>query len=68
MRVGRLVAVLATVVSLTFATGMLLTAGGCSGSSGTTGPAGVDAEGQKVMQDRVKENQAKQGGLKGHKK
>ena len=35
MRVGRVVAMLATAVSLTFATALLVSAGGCSGSSGS---------------------------------
>jgi len=59
MRVGRFVAILTTVVSLTYASALLVSAGGCSGSSGTaTGPAKGDEEGQKLLQERMKENMA----------
>jgi hypothetical protein len=57
MRVGRVVAILATVVSLTFGTALLMSAGGCSGSSGSA-PAGSAEEGQKLLQERMKENKA----------
>jgi hypothetical protein len=60
MRAGRVAAILATAASLTFASALLISAGGCSGSSGTaTGPAkGGDEEGQKLLAERMKENMA----------
>ena len=54
MRVGRVVAILATAVSLAFATAFLFSAGGCSGSSGS-GPEGVTKR-AKLLQERMKEN------------
>jgi hypothetical protein len=68
LRVGRLVAVLAAGVSISLATGMLVSTGGCSGASDMQGPAGRDEEGQKLLQERMKENMAKKGVLKGQKK
>jgi hypothetical protein len=67
MRVGRLVGVLATVASLTFGAGMLISAGGCS-SGDVGGQATQDEEGQKVLQEKMKENMAKKGQGKGQKK
>ena len=54
MRVGRVVAILTTAVSLIFATALLVSAGGCSGSDGS-GPGGSD-EGKKLLEERIKEN------------
>jgi hypothetical protein len=67
MRAGRVVAILATAVSLTFAAALLGSAGGCSGSSGT-GPAASDDEGQKLLQERMKENMAGKSTMKVKKK
>jgi hypothetical protein len=67
MRAGRVVAILTTALSLTFAAALLVSAGGCSGSSGT-GPAGRDDEGQKLLQERMKENQAGKSTMKVQKK
>jgi hypothetical protein len=59
MQVGRAVAILTTVVSLTVASALVVSAGGCSGSSGPgAAPAGSDEEGQKLLQERMKENKA----------
>ena len=55
MRVGRVVAILTTAVSLTFATALLVSAGGCSGSGGS-GPGGSGNEGKKLLEERIKEN------------
>lgn len=63
MRVGRVVAMLATAVSLTFATALLVSAGGCSGSSGSA-PAGRDEESQKLLQEKMKENMAAKNAMK----
>ena len=48
--------------------GMLVSTGGCSGSSDMQGPAGRDEEGQKLLQERMKENMAKKGAMKGQRK
>jgi hypothetical protein len=67
MRSGRLVAVVAMIGSLTFGAGLLISAGGCSsGDSG--GQATQDEEGQKVLQEKMKEFMAKKGQEKGQKK
>jgi hypothetical protein len=44
-------------VSLTFATALLVSAGGCSGSDGTS-PGGSNEESKKLVEERVKENKA----------
>jgi hypothetical protein len=67
MRAGRVVAILATAVSLTFGTALLVSAGGCSGSS-STAPAGQDEEGQKLLQERMKANMAGKSTMKIQKK
>jgi hypothetical protein len=55
MRVGRIVAVVAMITSLTFGAGMLITAGGCSGSSGSGGPVAIDEATQKATQEKMRE-------------
>jgi hypothetical protein len=67
MRVGRLVGVVAMIASLTFGVGMLISAGGCS-SSDSGWQATQDEEGQKVLQEKMKEYMAKKGQGKGQKK
>jgi hypothetical protein len=57
MRVGRVGAILTTAVSLTFATALLVSAGGCSGSDGSGAGGGSD-EGKKLLEQRIKDNQA----------
>jgi hypothetical protein len=61
MRIGRFATVVAAMGSITFGSALLLTAAGCSGSSGPAAPAAADTEGQKLLQERMKENQAKKG-------
>lgn len=61
-RVGRFLAAFAMALSFTFTVGTLVSAGGCSGSSGTFGQAERNEEGQKLLQDRMKENMAKRNG------
>ena len=68
MRVRRVVAILATAVSLTCATGMLVSAGGCSGSSDTQAPTAKDDESKKLLEERIKENQEKAASAKGRTK
>jgi hypothetical protein len=55
MRVGRIVAILTTAVSLIFATALLVSAGGCSGSDGS-GPGASSDEGKRLLEERIKEN------------
>ena len=59
MRVGRIFAVAAMIGSLTFGAGMLISAGGCSGSGDSGGQATQDAEAQKAAQEKMKEYLAK---------
>ncbi len=59
MRVGRIFAVAAMLGSFTFGTGMLISAGGCSGAGDSGGQASMDPEAQKVAQDKMKEYLAK---------
>jgi hypothetical protein len=59
MRVGRIFAVAAMLVSFTFGTGLLISAGGCSGSGDSGGQASIDPEAQKAAQDAMKEYLAK---------
>jgi hypothetical protein len=68
MRFRRVVAVLALIGSLTFATGMLISAGGCSGSSQSGAPATQDEEAQKIGQAKMKEYMANKAASKGQKK
>jgi hypothetical protein len=56
MRVGRIVAILTTVVSLTFATAFLVSASGCSGSDGSGPGGGGSGEGKRLLEERLKEN------------
>ena len=59
MRVGRIFAVAAMVGTFTFGTGMLISAGGCSGSGDSGGQASTDPEAQKAAQEKMKEYLAK---------
>ncbi len=68
MRLGRVFAVLSLVGALALPCGLLISAGGCSGSSETTGQAVPDEEGQKLVQDKMKEFMAKKDPVKGQKK
>jgi hypothetical protein len=63
MRVGRVLAVLTTVMSLTFATALLVSTGGCSGSNGSGGGA-TSEEGKKLLEERIKENKEGKGTVK----
>ena len=54
MRVGRLVAAVAMITSITVGLGMLITAGGCSGSN-SGGPVAIDEASQKAAQDKMRE-------------
>jgi hypothetical protein len=67
MRVGRVVAILTTSVSLTFATALLVSAGGCSGSS-TTESVGSKEESKKLLEERIKEHKARNSTIKVPKK
>ena len=59
MRVGRIFAVGAMLVSFTFGTGLLISAGGCSGAGDSGGQASIDPEAQKAAQEKMKEYLAK---------
>jgi hypothetical protein len=59
MRVGRIIAVAAMVGSLTLGAGLLISAGGCSGSGDSVGQASIDPAAQKAAQDKMKEYLAK---------
>jgi hypothetical protein len=66
MRVGRVVASLVMAGSLVFSTALLLSAAGCSGSGGGGGSS--DEEGQKLLQERMKENKEGKGQIQVPKK
>jgi hypothetical protein len=57
-RIGRVLAALALALPFTFSVATLVTAGGCSGSSGTGEPAkvngGIDKVAQAKMGDYIK--------------
>jgi hypothetical protein len=59
---------MATAMCLAFATGMLVSAGGCSGPAETQAPTARDDESQKLLQARIKENQEKAAAAKGRTK
>jgi hypothetical protein len=59
MRVGRIFAVAAVLGSFTFGTGMLISAGGCSGAGNSGDAASMDPEAQKAAQEKMKEYLAK---------
>jgi hypothetical protein len=63
MRVGRFATVVAAIGSITFGSALLLTAAGCSNESGPSATAAPDPEGQKLLKERRKENQAKKGNI-----
>jgi hypothetical protein len=65
MRVRRVFAVAVLIGSLTFGAGMLISAGGCSGSGSFDGQASQDVEAQKAAQEKMKEYLAKKPPLKG---
>jgi hypothetical protein len=67
-RTGPVLAALAMALPFGFSAGALVTAPGCSGSSGTIGPAERNEEADKVGQDKMKEYMAKKGPAKGQKK
>ena len=67
MRVGRLVSVVSLMAALTFGAGTLVSTGGCS-SNDSGGQAAQDEEGQKVLQDKMKEYMAAKAQGKGQKK
>jgi hypothetical protein len=54
MRVGRVFAFAALIGSVALGGAMLISAGGCSGSSGG-GQATIDPEEQKITQEKMKE-------------
>jgi hypothetical protein len=54
-RIGRVLAALALVLPLSFSVATLLTAGGCSGSSGSGGQAAGSGEIDKAAQEKMKE-------------
>ena len=67
MRVGRLVSVVSLMAALTFGAGTLVSTGGCS-SNDSGGQAAQDEEGQKVLQDKMKEYMAAKAQGKGQKR
>jgi hypothetical protein len=67
-RSGRVVAALAVALPVTFSAGTVVTAPGCSGSSGTVGQAERNEEADKVGQDKMREYMATKGPAKGKKK
>jgi hypothetical protein len=50
-------------MSLTFATALLVSTGGCSGSNGSGGGA-TSEEGKKLLEERIKENKEGKGTVK----
>ena len=67
-RIGRVLAALAMALPVVFSAGMLVTAPGCSSSSGTAGPAQRNEEADRVGQEKMKEYMAKMSPAKGQKK
>ena len=68
MRTARVATVLMLIGSVTLGGAVLLCTCGCSGSSSTTGQAVPDEEGQKVLQEKMKEYMAKRAAMKNQKK